>query len=119
MATGLALLMAVLLLLLGPIAPVRALAAERYSCNGEPLKATFHPGAVDAPAIANSTGGTLPGAFIVLEWQGVNLQLPRTNNAGSPSYTDGRWWWQATDPEHPDFFQLRARKETYDCSKDK
>jgi hypothetical protein len=79
------------------------------------LVAEVHAGAVDAPGIPNSTGGTVPGAFIVLQWRGVTLQLPRTNNAGSPSYTDGRWWWQALDPQHPDFAQRRGDWEAYRC----
>lgn len=59
----------------------------------------------------------MPGAFIVLQWRGVSLQLPRTNNAGVPSYTDGRWWWQVIDPDHPDFAQRRGAIETYACER--
>ena len=102
------LVLALLLPLMGWLsdaAPAAAATAERYRCSGDPLVAEVHAGAVDAPGIPNSTGGTVPGAFIVLQWRGVTLQLPRTNNAGSPSYTDGRWWWQAEDPQHPDFAQ--------------
>ena len=91
---------------------------QHFVCAGDPLVATVHTGAVDAPGIPNSAGGTVPGAFIVLEWRGVTLQLPRTNNAGSPSYTDGRWWWQARDPEHPDFAQrtgVSGSLEPYRC----
>ena len=105
------LVLALLLPLMGWLSDAAAAAAaaaataERYRCGGDPLVAEVHAGAVDAPGIPNSTGGTVPGAFIVLQWRGVTLQLPRTNNAGSPSYTDGRWWWQAEDPQHPDFAQ--------------
>ena len=91
---------------------------QHFVCAGDPLVATVHNGAVDAPGIPNSAAGTVPGAFIVLEWRGVTLQLPRTNNAGSPSYTDGRWWWQARDPEHPDFAQrtgVSGSLEPYRC----
>jgi hypothetical protein len=104
----LSLLLALLLPLIGWLstaAPAAAATADHYRCGGDALVAEVHAGAVDAPGIPNSTGGTVPGAFIVLQWRGVTLQLPRTNNSGSPSYTDGRWWWQAEDPQHPDFAQ--------------
>ena len=86
-----------------------------YLCEGEPLIAEVHIGAVDAPGIPNTAAGTVPGAFIVLQWRGVSLQLPRTNNAGIPSYSDGRWWWQALDPGRPDFAQRRGDWENYSC----
>ena len=92
--------------------------AQHYLCGGDPLVATVHNGAVDAADIPNSAGGTVPGAFIVLQWRGVTLQLPRTNNAGSPSYTDGRWWWQAEDPQRPVFAQRsgwNGSLEPYSC----
>ena len=90
---------------------------QRYVCAGEPLQASVYRGAVDAPAIPNSDGGTVPGGFIVLEWRGVRLQLPRTNNAGVPSYTDGRWWWQAADPAQPSFAERRGGVTTIPCER--
>jgi len=122
----LALLLAVLLPLVGLIAaPSPAVAdptadsatTQHYLCAGEPLLAEVHNGAVDAPGIPNSTAGTVPGAFIVLQWRGVSLQLPRTNNAGTPSYSDGRWWWQALDADHPEFAQRRGDWEHYSCER--
>jgi len=116
----LALLLAVALPLL-PAPPAWAAAAaadvQRYVCAGEPLQASVYRGAVDAPAIPNSDGGTVPGGFIVLEWRGVRLQLPRTNNAGVPSYTDGRWWWQAADPAQPTFAERRGGVTTIPCER--
>ncbi|CAK6698069.1 hypothetical protein H8F24_12635 [Synechococcus sp. CBW1002] len=107
----LALLLAVLLAVPG------AHAAEQFSCAGDPLSAEVFQGAVDATGIPNSNGGTVPGAFIVIRWRGVSLQLPRTNNAGPPSYTDGRWWWQALDPDRPEFSQRRGDLERYSCER--
>ncbi|MFZ9901729.1 MAG: hypothetical protein ACO3D4_09645 [Vulcanococcus sp.] len=119
----LAFLMAAWLPLLALLAPPAALAlmdppAEQFLCEGETLVAALHNGAVDAPGIPNSEAGTVPGAFLVVEWRGMSLQLPRTNNAGAPSYTDGRWWWQAQDPDHPEFAQRTGWKgdiERYQC----
>ena len=93
-------------------------ATTAYRCEGDPLIAEVHQGAVDAPGIPNSDGGTVPGAFLVLRWRGLQLQLPRTNNAGPPSYTDGRWWWQALDPDHPDFAERRGGVTRFACERD-
>ena len=119
----LSLVLVVLLLLSAPAAwaaeaaVASAAVTQRYLCDGDALEATLHNGAVDASGIPNSEGGTVPGAFIVLQWRGVNLQLPRTNNAGIPSYTDGRWWWQALDPDRPDFREHRGSFKIYACSR--
>ena len=112
----LALLLA-LMLLPTPAAWAATEPTEQYLCDGDPLVAVLHNGAVDASEIPNSDGGTVPGAFIVLQWRGVSLQLPRTNNAGSPSYTDGRWWWQAEDPEQPDFRERRGGVQKHACQR--
>lgn len=113
-------LLPLLLSLVLVVAPAWATGAaplqvDRFLCEGEPLAAQVFGGAVDAPDIPNTASGTVPGAYVVLQWRGLNLQLPRTNNAGAPSYTDGRWWWQAVDPQHPVFKQRRGGVETYSC----
>ena len=43
--------------------------------------------------------------------------LPRTNNAGAPSYTDGQWWWSLEDPQRPRFQRSRGSIETYACER--
>ena len=106
-----------LLILLSAPAGWAAAVPQHYQCDGDALEAIFHNGAVDASEIPNSDGGTVPGAFIVLQWRGLSLQLPRTNNAGIPSYTDGRWWWQALDPDRPNFREHRGSFKTYACSR--
>jgi hypothetical protein len=97
-----------MVLLVSVITPDQASADATFLCNGEPLSAEVHNGAVDASGIPNSNAGTVPGAFIVIRWGQRTLQLPRTNNAGIPSYSDGRWWWQAIDPDHPDLAELKG-----------
>ena len=103
----LGLLMLSLATLPGPVAASPGAVPEDFRCEGLPLTATLHAGAVDDPAIPNRSGGTLPGAFVQLQWQrggeAIALQLPRTNNAGAPSFTDGKWWWSLEDPAHPRF----------------
>jgi hypothetical protein len=110
-----ALLLALLMPLITLITVPSAQAADRYRCAGDPLVAEVFRGAVDAADIPNSQSNTQPGGFIVIQWRDISLQLPRTNNAGTPSYTDGRWWWQASDPDHPDFAQRIGQWETYAC----
>ncbi|MFM7265402.1 MAG: hypothetical protein ACKOZW_07390 [Cyanobium sp.] len=86
-----------------PLAPLSAaapdLAMRSYRCAGEPLVVTLLPGPVDAVGIPNTLAGTLPGASLLLRWQGVQRPLPRTNNAGAPSYSDGQWFWQEDGAE--------------------
>ncbi|AKN62218.1 hypothetical protein WB44_05850 [Synechococcus sp. WH 8020] len=102
------------------LAPCTAVFAESYWCEGDLLTAERTNlgqeaiGTVLEP-IPNSSDGTVPGDGIVLHWRDLNLQLPRTNNAGPPSYTDGRWWWRVEDVDHPEFRQRKASIETYSC----
>lgn len=130
-----ALLLVLVVLLLGPGEPAvaaaplpgesrpaaRRIAAEgpgstrRYFCAGELLVANLNNGAVDAPGIPNTSAGTVPGAFVVLRWHDRTLQLPRTNNAGAPSYTDGIWWWSLEDPDHPRFRWRHGGIQTIAC----
>jgi hypothetical protein len=96
-------------------APAAAVAGVAYLCEGDPLLAIADNGAVDAGGIPNSTAGTVPGATMVLEWRGLHLQLPRTNNAGPPSYTDGLWWWSLENPDKPRFLRRRGGLESFSC----
>lgn len=86
-----------------------------YNCDGDLLLATGDNGAVDAPGIPNTSAGTVPGATVLLEWRDLRLQLPRTNNAGPPSYTDGLWWWSLEDPQQPRFLHRRGAIERFSC----
>lgn len=93
---------------IGPAWADRVTTTETYNCNGETLTASMHTGAVDDLLTPNRSGNTLPGAYVVLRWQQQMLQLPRTNNAGPPSFSDGRWLWSLEDPDHPDLRQRRS-----------
>ena len=79
-----------------------------WVCDGDRLSVEITQGAVDLTGlkqgIPNMLEGTLPGDGVVLRWRDLELQLPRTNNAGSPSYTDGRWWWRVVDASAPEFW---------------
>jgi hypothetical protein len=120
LAQDIARMLALGLVLLLAVAPAAAMVPAAsfpaaYRCDGDLLEAHYDNGAVDAPAIANSSAGTVPGAIVLLEWRGLRLQLPRTNNAGAPSYTDGRWWWSLEDPAHPDLRERRGGIRRYAC----
>ncbi|MFQ6539206.1 MULTISPECIES: hypothetical protein [Aphanothece] len=111
-------LIAILALVSGPaVAPAWSAAAaeSRYRCDGDVLVARMENGAVDAIGIPNTLAGTLPGAYVVIDWRGEHLQLPRSNQAGAPRYSDGRWWWSLEDPLRPDFRQLRASETRFHC----
>ncbi|QNI70113.1 hypothetical protein [Cyanobium sp. NS01] len=113
-------LLALGLLLLGPGSAAWGLEAanqpSRYSCDGDLLLARVENGAVDAPGIPNTLAGTLPGAFVVIDWRELHLQLPRTNNAGAPSFGDGRWWWSLEDPSRPTLLLQQAQQTSFACS---
>jgi hypothetical protein len=113
-----AIALTLLLLLAASSADASSNAVQHFLCEGDSLEALAFKGAVDAAGIPNSNADTVPGAFIVLRWRKLSLQLPRTNNAGVPSYSDGRWWWQALDPDHPDFAQLHGNVESYSCERE-
>ena len=90
-----------------------------WLCDGDRLQLERVAGAVDvrglAGGIPNSSDGTLPGDGILLTWRGTPLQLPRTNNAGPPSYTDGRWWWREPVGEAPEFLERRGDVIEHAC----
>lgn len=90
----------------GPLAPLA------YRCDGEPLTATLINGAMDDPTIPDPSTSAVPvGGGVLLLWRDQRLQLPRTNNAGPASFSDGRWWWSLEDPSHPRFLQRRGARD--------
>lgn len=90
------------------------LAPIAYRCDGDPLQARLVAGAMDDPTIPDPSTSPVPvGASVLLQWRDQQLQLPRTNNAGAASFSDGRWWWSPEDPDHPRF-RLRRRPGVID-----
>ena len=94
-------------------------AVADWMCDGDRLSVEITRGAVDITGlkegIPNSLGGTLPGDGVLVRWRDMELQLPRTNNAGAPSYTDGRWWWRLVDASAPEFWERRGTVIRHQC----
>jgi hypothetical protein len=68
---------------------------------------------MDDPTIPDPSDAPVPvGGGVVLRWRQVSLQLPRTNNAGPASFSDGQWWWSLEDPARPRFRHHRPLGET-------
>ncbi len=90
-----------------------------WLCDGDRLCSEITRGAVVdtglIEGIPNSLEGTLPGDGVLLRWRDLELQLPRTNNAGAPSYTDGRWWWHVVDASAPEFWERRGTVIRHQC----
>lgn len=112
-------LVLVVMLLVSPLC-ASAASPSTWLCDGDPLTLTPIAGAVDISGLPDSVpnieSGTVPGDGVLISWRGQTFQLPRTNNAGTPSYTDGRWWWRAVDPDHPEWKQRRGDIITYTCN---
>jgi hypothetical protein len=90
---------------------------QSYRCDGDPLLALLINGPMDDPSIPDPSTGSVPiGGAVVLQWRQNNLQLPRTNNAGPVSFTDGIWWWSLEDPSHPSFRHRRGPGDVQDVA---
>ncbi|MEB3316771.1 MAG: hypothetical protein VKO39_01315 [Cyanobacteriota bacterium] len=88
----------------GPARADTSLPPLAYRCDGDPLIAELVRGPMDDPSIPDPSAAPVPvGGWVVLRWRELNLQLPRTNNAGEASFSDGKWWWSLEDPAHPRF----------------
>jgi hypothetical protein len=89
---------------LPPARAASSLPPRAYVCDGDPLTAELVRGPLDDPTIPDPSAAPVPvGGWVVLRWRDLSLQLPRTNNAGQASFSDGKWWWSLEDPEHPRF----------------
>jgi hypothetical protein len=75
--------LSLLLLLTAPGADASSSAGQQFLCEGDHLEALAFKGALDAADIPNSNAHSVPGAFVVLRWRNMSLQLPRTNNTGA------------------------------------
>ena len=99
------------------VSPLPASAA--WICDGDSLSIEITRGAVDVTGltdgIPNSLEGTVPGDGVLVRWRDLELQLPRSNNAGAPSYTDGRWWWRVVDASAPEFWERRGTVIRHQC----
>lgn len=115
---GVSVLMALLVIVL-TLMPAAAMAGESptlatYRCDGDPLTAEVFNGAMDDPTLPDPSHGTVPvGGGVLLQWRDQRLQLPRTNNAGPVSFSDGRWWWSLEDPSHPRFLKRQGVRDLH------
>ena len=93
---------------------------QSFRCDGEPLTARLERGALDEATIPDPSSSSVPiGGYVVLQWQGLSLQLPRTNNAGPASFSDGKWWWSLEDQDHPRFRLRRGLGDIQDFACDR
>ena len=115
---GAVLVVVLALVVLAPVGLAQADSGPKpvaFLCDGEPLQALLVKGGMDDPTIPDPSTAPVPvGGFVVLQWRGLSLQLPRTNNAGPASFTDGKWWWSLEDPAHPRFRLRRGIGDVQD-----
>ena len=70
-----------------------------FDCDGEMLKATIRNNLNGDYSLVTDLEKVDQGAFVVLDWQGINLMLPVSFNKGETSFTDRRWLWSYQDNE--------------------
>ncbi len=70
---------------------------SNYVCDGKPLKATIRNNLNGDFALVNDLEEIDQGAFVVLDWEEVNLMLPVSFQKGEISFTDKKWLWSYQD----------------------
>ncbi len=90
---------------------------QHYSCGGDPLLARVETrfdlfGELD-PLPASGP----PDSLVVLQWRNLTLQLPRSQDPGPASYTNGTWTWDGTDSRHPRLSLLREERQDFPCTR--
>ena len=92
------------LISISPVVP-SALAPEStsFTCDGSLVEATIYNNENGAYSRVKAYEELDAGAFIVIKLVNSKLMLPRTFNVGETSFTDGKWWWNYEDHQHPTF----------------
>ncbi len=87
-----------------------------FECDGKSLEATIYNNQNGDFAIVNPNELIDAGGFVVLNWNGKELMLPRSFNANEASFTDGKWWWGYAEPNPPLLRHRESKGEIKDFS---
>ena len=83
-----------------------------FDCDGHTLNATIRNNLNGDFMVVNDLENIDKGAFVTLEWDGINLMLPVSFKVGEISFTDKKWLWSYQDIdnglriENPRFAQV-------------
>ncbi len=70
-----------------------------FDCDGRELKATIRNNLNGDFSIVPDLDKIDKGAFVVLNWEVINLMLPISFQKGEISFTDSKWLWSYQDNE--------------------
>ena len=93
-----------------------------FNCDGDRLTALIRNNLNGNFALTNDLENIDKGAFIVLNWRGINLMLPVSFKVGEISFTDKKWLWSYQDEKNglrmdePRFAQLLPNGEIEEFS---
>ena len=86
--------------------------SSTFDCDSELLTATIRNNLNGDFALTTDLEKVDQGAFVVLDWKGLNLMLPISFQKGEISFTDRKWLWSYQDNEqglHEDNPRLAQR----------
>ena len=72
---------------------------SHFKCDGKRLTATIRNNLNGDFAIVDNLEKVDEGAFVVLNWDPLELMLPVSFQKGSISFTDKKWLWSYQDRE--------------------
>ena len=93
-----------------------------FNCDGDRLTAVIRNNLNGDFSITDDLENIDKGAFIVLNWQDLNLMLPVSFKVGDISFTDKKWLWSYQDEKNglrmdePRFAQLLPNGEIQEFS---
>ena len=71
--------------------------SSTYDCDGKMLSATIRNNLNGDFSLVTDLERIDPGAFVVLDWEGISLMLPFSFQKGEISFTDRKWLWSYQD----------------------
>ncbi len=73
--------------------------SSNFVCDGKTIKATIRNNLNGDFSVVTNLEEVDQGAFVVLNWEGINLMLPISFQKGEISFTDRKWLWSYQDNE--------------------
>ena len=91
--------------------------SSTFDCDGQMLNAMIRNNLNGDFSLVTDLEKVDQGAFVVLDWKGISLMLPKSFQKGEISFTDGKWLWSYQDnarglhEQNPRFAQRTPKGE--------